>query len=235
MNYLIYLPFGVLPSIIWLGFYLRKDSHPESNLMILKIFFYGMLAALPSALLEMGILGELNKLGLSEILTIILYFFFGVALVEEGIKYLVVRDKVLNNLEFDEPTDAMLYMIIAALGFATLENILVLFSLGDSSHPLTIFWVTGFRFVGATFLHALASGTIGYFLAISIFSKKRKEGLIILGLAISTILHGLYNFSIMELSPFLKLLVPFAILVVLAIFVSWGFNRLKKLKSVCLS
>jgi RsiW-degrading membrane proteinase PrsW (M82 family) len=36
-----------------------------------------------------------------------------------------VRLKALRDPEFDEPIDAMLYMIIVALGFATIENILV--------------------------------------------------------------------------------------------------------------
>jgi RsiW-degrading membrane proteinase PrsW (M82 family) len=42
----------------------------------------------------------------------------------EIFKYLVVRFKVIKNPAFDEPTDIMLYMIIAALGFAAVENIL---------------------------------------------------------------------------------------------------------------
>ncbi len=49
MNYPIYIFFGLAPSFIWLLFFLRKDAHPESNPMILKIFFYGMLAAFPSS------------------------------------------------------------------------------------------------------------------------------------------------------------------------------------------
>jgi len=51
MAYFLYL-FGFLPSIIWLSFYLRKDAHPESNRMVLKIFLYGMLAALVAIVLE---------------------------------------------------------------------------------------------------------------------------------------------------------------------------------------
>jgi len=47
------------------------------------------------------------------------------------------------------------------------------------------------------------------------------------------ILHGLYNFSIMEIEGNLRLVIPLIILISLAIFVSLGFKRLKKLKSVC--
>ena len=56
MSYFIYIIAGVLPSAIWLLFYLRKDRHPESKRMILKIFLYGMIAALPVILIELGFL-----------------------------------------------------------------------------------------------------------------------------------------------------------------------------------
>ena len=200
MAYLIYIPFGVLPSLIWLAFYLRKDAHPESNRMILKIFFWGMLCTLPVILLEFGILAELNRLiSFSPLLFSILYWFLGIALVEEIFKYLVVKGKVLNNSEMDEPLDIMIYMIIAGLGFAALENILVLF---PSSSPLCLLEISvlsGLRFVGATFLHALCSGLVGYFLALSFFETKNRVKLTLGGLGIATVLHGLFNFSIIIL------------------------------------
>jgi len=42
-------------------------------------------------------------------------------------------------------------------------------------------------------------------------------------------LHGLYNFSIMEMGGNLRIVIPIIILVGLAIFVSLGFKRLKKI------
>ena len=103
MSYPFYIFFGLAPSAIWLLFYLRKDAHPESNRMVLKIFLYGLLAALPAVFLEVGIFQEFEKLPLSPALITILNIFIGVALVEEVLKYLVVRGKVLNSSEFDEP------------------------------------------------------------------------------------------------------------------------------------
>lgn len=166
MSYALPIFFGLAPSVIWLLIFLRRDSHPESNKMILKIFFYGVLITLVAAMVEMGIAGSLaKKIGIYPLLTSLIYTFVGIAFIEEFLKYLVVRGKVLNNPEFDEPVDAMLYMIIAALGFAALENILILLP-GES--PLLFYetlTVSALRFVGATFLHALCSGLVGYFLA----------------------------------------------------------------------
>ena len=229
MSYSLYIIFGILPSIIWLLFYLRQDVHPEPKIIILRVFFWGMLAALPIILLETGFRDFLDGFS-SSLLIKIVYWFLGVALVEEFLKYLVVRDKVLRDPEFDEPIDAMIYMMIAALGFAALENILVFLSPEVFFLPLeeTLILVI-FRFISATFLHALSSGIVGYFLALSFFKQKGGLKTIIIGLGISTLLHGLYNFSIMEMGGNLRIVIPIIILVGLAIFVSLGFKRLKKI------
>ena len=233
MNYPLYIFFGLAPSIIWLLFYLRKDAHPESNRMILKIFFFGMLAALPAALIEIGFAETINQLIFPKILLSIFYVFFGIALVEEVLKYLVVKKQVLKDPEFDEPVDVMLYMIIAALGFAALENLLILFPLTNPFQFFETFLISGFRFVGATFLHTLCSGIFGYFLALSFFESKNRLKLMAQGLIIATVLHGLYNFSIMKIEGGLKFVIPVIILIGLAVFVSLGFKKVKKLKSIC--
>ena len=236
MSYPLLIFFGLAPSIIWLLFYLRKDVHPESNSMILKIFGYGMLIAIPTALIELGIFSQLSynlnvyQQGFSQILILGLLCVLGVGLPEEIMKYLVVKTKVLSSPEFDEPTDAMLYMIICALGFAALENVLILFPFKGI---LEIFAASWIRLIGATFLHALCAGTVGYFLAISFFDLKRKFKLTAVGLIIAITLHGLYNFFIM-MEGTLKLAGPAVILIGLAIFVSFGFKKVKKMKSVCL-
>lgn len=233
MSYPLYTIFGVLPSTIWLIFYLRKDKHPEPKKMVLKIFFYGMLCALPAIFLETGIIKGTLAIFPSKNLFIQLFnIFVGVALIEESLKYLVVRDKVLNHPEFDEPIDLVLYMIISALGFAALENILILFSLGPIFLLGETFSVSIFRFLGATLLHALASGTLGYFWAISIYEAKQKKYLFT-GFFIATFLHGLYNFSIINIRGTVALLIPAFILLGLAIFLTSKFKRLKKIKSVC--
>jgi len=234
MNYFIYILLALLPSLIWLLFFLRKDTHPESNRMILKIFFYGMMAALPAALIEMGIFELFGKLNLNPFLISCLNIFVGVALIEELLKYLVVRGKVISNPEFDEPLDIMLYMIIAALGFVALENILIFLSPKVFLLPIgETLGLAGFRFISATFLHALCSGTIGFFLALSFFESENKSKLLALGLGIAALLHGIYNFSIMETEGNAQFIIPIIILIGLALFVSFGFKKVKKMRSVC--
>lgn len=194
-----------------------------------------MIAAIPAILIEMGffqVTAPYQYLGGG--LIIFLNIFVGVALVEEVLKYLVVREKVLSSPEFDEPIDAMLYMIIAALGFAASENILIFFSpKGFSREIFETLSLAGFRFISATFLHALTSGLLGYFLALSFFETRKHFRFITLGLVAAIFLHGLYNFSIMEVEGSLRFGIPIVILMGLAIFVSLGFKKLKKLASIC--
>jgi len=194
-----------------------------------------MIAAIPAALIELGFSEFLFSWLGKSIFTTIFYIFIGIALVEEVLKYLVVRGKVLNDPEFDEPVDAMLYMIIAALGFVALENLLIFLSPKVFLLPIgETITLAGFRFISATFLHALCSGMVGFFLALSFFETKKRNIYLASGLTLAIILHGLYNFYIIKIEESLSfIIIPIIILIGLAIFVSLGFKKLKKLESVC--
>ena len=229
LSYTLYIVFGILPSLIWLNFYLRRDVGPEPKLMILKIFCYGMLATIPAIFLETAIFGEFSKLNFSSSVIFILNIFLGVALVEESLKFLAVKFGVLKNPEFDEPVDAMIYMITAALGFAAVENVLILLNLKPLSE---IFGVSLFRFLGATFLHTLSSGICGFFIGLSFFNTKGRGKLVSLGLVLAILLHGFYNFYIMKGEGSLKILIPLLLLLTSAIFVSFGFKKLRKLAKI---
>jgi protease PrsW len=236
MIYCICFVFGVLPSIIWLLFFLREDVHPESNRMILRVFLYGVLSAFFAALLEIDFQLGINIISLPHFISSIIQVFIGISLIEELMKYLVVRKAAIADPEFDEPMDAMLYMIIAGLGFAAIENILYLLPFGQPFEIMNTMILSLFRFLGATFLHALCSGVIGFFLALSFCSKKPKKRIVLFGIFLATFLHGLYNLSIIKFVETLNnllLLIPVLILAGLAIFVFLAFQKLKKLNSVC--
>lgn len=231
---LIHIFFGILPSLIWLLYYLRKDVHPEPKIMILRIFFCGMLVAIPAAFLETGFFKLAEKTTLFPLLVNFLKIFIGVAFVEEFLKYLVVKIKVLNHHEFDEPVDAMIYMIISSLGFAASENILLLvFGLGPKFLLAATISTTISRFLTATFLHTLCSSIIGYFLAVSFWETKKKNLLLFSGLIISIFLHGIYNFYIMSNEGSRNVFILFGVLATLAVFIASGFKKLRRMQSVC--
>src|SRR3989338_4920560 len=96
-----------LPSIIWLYFFWIQDSHPEPKRIMLRIFIWGILAALPIVAIEGIVFKFFSPLFAPNTL---IYGLIGIALVEEVGKYAVVYFKALPLREFNEPQDAMVYM-----------------------------------------------------------------------------------------------------------------------------
>jgi RsiW-degrading membrane proteinase PrsW (M82 family) len=235
---LVYIFFGVAAASIWLTEFLRFDKLPEPIKMILKIFLFGVLTTIPVFMFEYAFAQTISYVSIPLLLAKVLYWFIAIAFVEEYFKYFVVNRMVLKSSEFDEPVDCMIYMITAAMGFAALENILYLFPSAGRVFSLDQTIINSatigfFRFIGATFLHALCSALIGYFLALSLY--KNRTSMAVFGIFIGTFLHGLYNFSIMELNPTLKIAVPTVILLGLSVFIVVAFKKVKKLKSVCIT
>jgi len=236
-----FITFSILPSIIWLAFFLREDRQPEPKKIILRVFVIGMLSTFPVIILSLIIGLVLREMGLPMYLILFIGVVFVAAVVEEIVKYLVVRHSVLNNSAVDEPSDLMIYAITAALGFAAMENIIFLFpgreALFGTAPPFFIQdLIAGsiIRFVSGTFLHALASGIMGYFLALSITRTKCQKRLVWTGLVVAILLHGLYNFSIISIEGNESWFVVAPILLVsMFIAVLFLFSRTRKMDSVC--
>ena len=234
---IVYIIFGILPSLVWLFYYLSKDLHPEPKRMILKVFFWGALMTIPVFFVQTGLNYLLTAININPAISALIYWFLVIALSEEFFKYLVIRLKVYNSPHLDEPLDVMLYMVVAALGFAALENILYLFTpIGQMSFEQLVgrtLFISFIRFIGATFLHTLCSAVVGYALAFSFCEPKRKHTYFTMGILMATLLHGLYDFSIITLNGSIKFALPVLILITLAFLVFSGFNKLKKMKGVC--
>lgn len=183
---------GLFPAMFWVWFWLREDAaRPEPYRLIAITFLAGM-AVVPLAL-------PLQKLALE------LYAGFLLAAawvaIEETLKYAAALVTVLWNKAVDEPIDYIVYMIVIALGFSALENALFIFNPLTDGAYIDSFVTGNFRFLGATLLHVLASGTIGIFLALA-FRKRSATKLWYgtFGLFIAIVLHGLFNFFIMDAS-----------------------------------
>lgn len=245
---ILYIIFGALPSLIWLFYYLRKDIHPEPKKMIMKVFFWGALATIPALIFQIFFSEALNQFQYLSVfyspeisaylpsINSLVKWFLVIALTEEVVKYLVVRWVIFGSGELDEPLDIMLYMVVAALGFAALENVLYLFSPIDNLSLAAVLQITitvsFLRFIGATFLHTLCSGLLGYFMALSSLRGKHRFRLTALGLALAVGLHGLYDFSIINLHYPFNVIVPALVIFGLASFMVYDFDGIKKFKSI---
>ncbi len=234
MVYFSLFVFAVIPSLLWLLYYLRKDTHPEPKRLIIYVFAAGALFAIIGYFFQRTaaslLFSFLDTVPLLIIFAPLFYKFVVVAFSEEFLKYLAFFFTIKNHPELDEPVDFIIYMITAALGFAALENFIVLSSL-DITLPEVV-KISVIRFFSGTFLHALVSGIFGGFLAHSYGFQKKS--ILIWGLLFVSLLHGLYNLlaeRIGEALFFSLLLAFFAFLITL---LSLLIKKTKKMKSICL-
>jgi len=163
-------------------FYMRDRYEREPKILLLSTYLLGILAVLPALIIET--LGNLI-IPITDELTLFLNVFFFVALTEEFVKFGAVRIAAYRSKEFNEVMDGIVYCVIAALGFATLENILYALKYG--------LLTTLLRDVLSVPSHALWGGLMGYFIGLAkMYGKERVN--VFKGLFIAVLLHGLYDF-----------------------------------------
>lgn len=227
LNVPVFVGLGLLPSLVWLALYIRRDLHPEPKYLISRTFLMGMILSPIAVGLQWVFVGLGQKVYPAIFSFDSLHFFLWAAIVEEVVKFLAIKFMVLNNPEFDEPIDAMIYMITASLGFAAIENILILFRAAPQGLDSTLqLWAL--RSIGATPLHALAGALTGYFLALGWFYHRHSKKLITVGIILSGIFHFTFNILILsfEESP-AGLFYSWLWLAIFAIFVQVLFHKIR--------
>jgi len=229
---------GVLPSLIWLFYFLKKDKDPEPKIMIFTVFVLGVGGALLAASLQVPVRNFIYSINLTDLsqpkiaLIGILDAFLVVALLEESVKLLAVIAGVFlfKIRELDEPVDLIIYMITAGLGFAALENYLYFSRVPQEQLTELIF----LRFAITTLFHALSAGILGYLLALSI--RKMKKYIAVLGLVIVSFFHALYNVLIELMAEKEALLYPsllLGLIFILALALLGSIKKTKEMESIC--
>ena len=153
---------GFIPPLIWLGFWLREDKlHPEPKKILVTTFFAGMIGTILALIFEelVKILGGFTNESQSFLLMTIW------VAIEETMKYLMAFSAALWRKENDEPIDNMIYLITAAIGFSSLENLLYLLDPFRTGNILEGVITGNLRFLGTTPLHLLSSAIIGIAMA----------------------------------------------------------------------
>lgn len=186
---------GLLPGFAWLVFYLGESTHAEPKRLIAFTFVAGMAFGFFTVAIENIFTGWAATIGIANLSILSL---LGLAAIEETMKFAAAHFALTRNPDFIEPVDAMIYMIVAALGFATLENIGAIAGLTPQAGALlpTVFETLSLRFVGATLLHTLTSGIVGYYWAVGILKGKTGRYLAI-GLPVAAVLHASFNYLIL--------------------------------------
>ncbi len=182
---------GIIPALLWLWFWLKEDKKkPEPRGLIILSFIAGMFAVaivLPMEKFAMNFFQE-------GLILLIIW-----ASIEEIVKYSAIALVAFQSKYFDEPIDAVIYMITVALGFAALENSMFLLEPFKNGEMLVGFLTGNSRFMGATLLHVVASASIGIAIGLSFYKNKFIKYIsTTAGLIIAIILHTLFNFFIIK-------------------------------------
>lgn len=181
---------GILPTALWLWFWMGEDSeHPEPLGLIILTYIAGA----ASVFLVLPLQKILSGMDLGEIARLAAF-----AGAEELVKFGMVAFIAFRARYIDEPTDYTVYLITGALGFSAVENALYLIQpLLD--HNVAFFLLAGnMRFLGATILHTVSIGVVGLLMGLGFYrSRERKRSLAIIGLTLGIALHTVFNYFIM--------------------------------------
>ena len=190
---------AIIPVIVLCIYVNKKDTNKEPKSMLFAMFFLGIVALFLSAFVEMPIS---NLFGVSEaeylpLPKAIIYTFFGVAIVEEFFKWIMVRLFGYNSKHFDDVYDIIVYSSFVALGFACFENIVYVLDYGfGTAITRALLSVPG---------HLCDGIMMGYYLSMAKLAMKNNNKNIskrnlLLSLLVPTIAHGLYDYLVMAAS-----------------------------------
>ena len=210
---------GILPGFVWLLFFMQEATRPEPKRLIVQVFIMGIVAAIAVAIIG-GIL-KTEFLGNTE--PYALPYLLVAAALEEAGKFFAILLVLRKRSDFNEPIDAMLYMIVGAMGFATLENVGYLSQGLNGPLATSAIDIASLRLVGSTLLHAISSGLLGYFWAISIREFNAWEPIAV-GFLVAISLHTFFNYLVINYGNVMYLL---GLLIIAGLFVLNDFEELK--------
>ncbi|NLY19124.1 MAG: PrsW family intramembrane metalloprotease [Clostridiaceae bacterium] len=198
---------AVIPGIaLSIGLYLTDRYDREPVRLLIKLFVFGMLSAIPTIIAE-RLLSNLNIFG--GLLSIAWTAFIVAGLTEEYFKRLVVMKLAYYHGAFNEKLDGIIYCTFSALGFATIENIMYVVS-GYDADP----YIGLYRGLLSVPAHMLFAVTMGYYLSLAKFSPDNRTRSFYFkrSLVIPIFLHGSFNFILMAGIQLLMILfIPFVI------------------------
>jgi RsiW-degrading membrane proteinase PrsW (M82 family) len=209
---------GLVPPLLWLWFWLKENNlHPEPRVTLMKCFLYGMAGVFVALLFQWlsaplfaaadnfhryivwAAIEEIVKFGVVFFVACGGFSIFGAFSTGKKGEQKTPANNVNKKNKMDEPIDAMIYMITAALGFAALENVLFMLGTVSESNLTSVLVVGDMRFIGAILVHVVSSAMVGFMIAASFYcARYLKVIAVIVGLAMATALHSAFNLSIIS-------------------------------------
>ncbi len=207
----IFLGFAPVLFYSWFFFLRRKkrfQKGKQPTALLIMMFFGGIGAVILSFFSERFLIGFLPpEFGLCvassplcrtdnafTILILAVATFLIVGPIEEGFKWLAVFFIGSKSPKFTRIIDGVKYGVAVALGFASAENALYLFSslrVLDINSFVSTFLL---RFAVSTLAHIMYSGIFGYYIGRAQFQRYGRVKLYAIGLLLAIATHGLFDF-----------------------------------------
>ena len=176
------LALAIAPGLAICLYIVLRDIHNiEPWRYLLGSFLLGMLAIVPAYFIETSAGAYLPH----NVGGILISSFIVIALVEELLKFLIVRYYCYTRPSFDEPLDGIVYSVFVSMGFATLENIAYVYQ-----HGYSVVFARMFTSVPA---HASFSAIMGYYIGKAKYNKANETKLFRKGILTAVLFHGCYD------------------------------------------
>lgn len=224
--YGLFLLFISILPVVLIGYYIyRKDRDKEPVRLLASLFCGGILSCILTIFVTMFLSLFFPFFLASEdtfsFVELVFYVFFGIAFIEEFMKWVFVYRLSFNSIYFDQAYDMIVYSVFCALGFACLENIFYVFDGGIKTAIIrALFAVPGHACDGVFMGYYLARAKLSYFSNNFIWRDRN----MFLSILVPVFLHGFYDFCLYSGSVFFVLV--FLVFVLILYVVSF-----KKIKS----
>ena len=197
MHYTLYILPVILPVLFWACYHYYKDRHlpePVSHLLValslgVGSVYLGMLMYRALDLVNLRVdaylLAETNLPGLFA------YAVLVIGLIEELAKMIPFLLVVIRFKEFNEPIDGIIYGSFIALGFAAVENIQYVQNV-SSLQALA-------RGFAGPVVHIVFASIWGYYIGRAFLCRRNLGPTVFAALAITAILHGIYDFIVIAM------------------------------------
>lgn len=194
---IILLSVAIAPGLaLFSYFYLRNEISYEPSRTLFHTFIYGAILTFPILFIQHVF--ETEHIFQSLFLRNVLFS----STLEEFFKWLILVMAIYQHIEFDDPYDGILYGASVSLGFATVENILYLFTYGLDTALL--------RALLPVSSHAIFGVVMGYYLGLAKFAIQGSgRPLLFVALLAPLGLHMLYNGILAIQGIWLYFMIPF--------------------------
>ncbi len=133
---------ALLPAIVLCVYIFKKDRVEKEPIgLLLKLFAFGAFACYPAAEIEGIVIGLIDETCFNLPFGVynFIKYLIGVALVEEGLKWIILKWFTRRNTEFNSLFDGVIYAVFVSLGFAALENVFYVLEYGFSNAVMRAF------------------------------------------------------------------------------------------------